>query len=869
MENYEDIDIKRILEIILSKKLLIVLILLFSILFGYAYSYYYKKPEYKSSVTILLVADENKTNKELTQTDLNINNGLISTYSSIAKSTNVVQKTIENLELNMSASSLQKKVDAKQIDSTQFLKISVTNANPELAKNIANELAQVFTQQIKEIYNLQNISIVDEAEVESTPCNVNHMKDIIMFAFAGLFLAMVSVVAIFMFDDTIKSEEDIEKNVKLKAIGTLPVDKEKNELIVKNNPKSQIVESIKTIRTNILYSTNKNAILVTSCKQDEGKTWVINNLAVTFAQTGKRVILVDANLREESNKNDIFEIDKGEGLSDFIKEISEDNLDNLQKSRNYIKETKIPNLHILQNGTIPPNPVELVSSRNMQKIIKLLKNMYDVVLIDGTSSIMVSDSIALSSMVDSTILIAENKKTKINDLKKVKKLIEDVHGNILGVILNKAQTQKGKYYGKKYGYYYGSDVEKQIQKIEEKQDTISLDEVIELAKEKIQMQLPEDEILEEKERNLEFENNNDTNDETNNEIKKIRQEILGEINKIKNVFIEFKRKDKTKKQIINIHNSINNLKQIQENNNKKLIENQQDMYKKITEQQEDTNNDILEKILKIQELQNTKKQELMENIQSVDEKQSENNRKLMEQIQSVDERQNENNQKLIEQIKNVEEKQNENNQNLIEQIKNVEENQNENNQNLIEQIKNVEENQNENNQNLIEKIKNVEEKQNENNQNLIEQIKNVEEKQNENNQKLIEQIQSVKENQKEVKMQEEENVKIFVEQFIQEINTLRSEIKELKDNQNVSRAELLEKIDNMKYEEKLNEINEKLQEKETKNNIISFETLKRKKSNKKVFNINEESIGFEDLQRLSNCIVDLNDEVTSLEAMSN
>ena len=815
MENYEDIDIKRILEIILSKKLLIVLILLFSILFGYAYSYYYKKPEYKSSVTILLVADENKTNKELTQTDLNINNGLISTYSSIAKSTNVVQKTIENLELNMSASSLQKKVDAKQIDSTQFLKISVTNANPELAKNIANELANVFTQQIKEIYNLQNISIVDEAEVESTPCNVNHMKDIIMFAFAGLFLAMVSVVAIFMFDDTIKSEEDIEKNVKLKAIGTLPVDKEKNELIVKNNPKSQIVESIKTIRTNILYSTNKNAILVTSCKQDEGKTWVINNLAVAFAQTGKRVILVDANLREESNKNDIFEIDKGEGLSDFIKEISEDNLDNLQKSRNYIKETKIPNLHILQNGTIPPNPVELVSSRNMQKIIKLLKNMYDVVLIDGTSSIMVSDSIALSSMVDSTILIAENKKTKINDLKKVKKLIEDVHGNILGVILNKAQTQKGKYYGKKYGYYYGSDVEKQIQKIEEKQDTISLDEVIELAKEKIQMQLPEDEILEEKERNLEFENNNDTNDETNNEIKKIRQEILGEIDKIKNVFIEFKRKDKTKKQIINIHNSINNLKQIQENNNKKLIENQQDMYKKITEQQEDTNNDILEKILKIQELQNTKKHELMENIQNVDEKQSENNRKLMEQIQSVDERQNENNQKLIEQIKNVEEKQNENNQNLIEQIK------------------------------------------------------NVEEKQNENNQKLIEQIQSVKENQKEVKMQEEENVKILVEQFIQEINTLRSEIKELKDNQNVSRAELLEKIDNMKYEEKLNEINEKLQEKETKNNIISFETLKRKKSNKKVFNINEESIGFEDLQRLSNCIVDLNNEVTSLEAMSN
>ena len=448
MENYENIDIKRILEIILSKKLIIVLILLCSIALGYVYSYYYKKPEYQSSVKILLVADESKNSKELTQTDVNINNGLISTYSSIVKSSNVIEKTITNLGLNISISSLQKSIEAKQVNSTQFLKISVTNQNPETAQKIANELAKVFTEQIKEIYNLQNISIVDEAEIPQTPCNVNHIKDLMIFGIAGIFVSMIIVMAIFIFDDTIKDEKDIERNVKLNSIGTLPVDKEKNELIVENNPKSQIVESIKTIRTNILYTTNKNAILVTSCKQNEGKSWVINNLAVTFAQTGKRVILVDANLREESDKNNIFKLEKGEGLSDFIKEISEDNLQNLEKSRKYIKETQIPNLHILQNGTIPPNPVELVSSKNMKRIIKLLKTMYDVVLIDGTSSIMVSDSIALSSMVDSTILVAENKKTKINDLKKVKKLIEDVNGNILGVILNRTQTQKGKYYGK-------------------------------------------------------------------------------------------------------------------------------------------------------------------------------------------------------------------------------------------------------------------------------------------------------------------------------------------------------------------------------------------------------------------------------------
>ena len=134
MGNYENIDIKRMMEIIFSKKLLIALIMLLSITLGYVYSYYYKQPEYKSSVTILLVADENKLNQGLTQNDLSINSSLISTYSSIAKSTNVIQKTIENLGLNINAENLQKNIEAIPVDKTQILKITVKNNNPEIAK---------------------------------------------------------------------------------------------------------------------------------------------------------------------------------------------------------------------------------------------------------------------------------------------------------------------------------------------------------------------------------------------------------------------------------------------------------------------------------------------------------------------------------------------------------------------------------------------------------------------------------------------------------------------------------------------------------------------------------------------------------------
>ena len=724
MGNYENIDIKRMMEIIFSKKLLIALIMLLSITLGYVYSYYYKQPEYKSSVTILLVADENKLNQGLTQNDLSINSSLISTYSSIAKSTNVIQKTIENLGLNINAENLQKNIEAIPVDKTQILKITVKNNNPEIAKNIANELAKVFTAQIKEIYNLENISIVDEAEIENQPFNINHKKDMILFGIMGVIASSILVFGIYLFDDTIKNEKDIEKNVKLKNIGTVPLDRENNELIIEDNPKSQIVESIKTLRTNVFYTTHKKTILVTSSRPKEGKSWIVNNLAVSFAQANKKVILVDTDLRKENNRNEIFNVEKGEGLSDFIKEISDNKLENLQISKRYIKETRIPNLHMLQKGTLPPNPSELITSEKMKKLLDLLKSMYDVILLDGTPCMVVADSVALSSMVDATILVAECGQTKINDLRKTNRMIEDVNGNILGVISNKSDIQKGKYYGKGYGYYYGKDVEK-IEEIAEKPKVISLDKVIQIAEENIKEEniIKEETVIE----NQELPQNNR---QVNDEIKSIKSEILKEIRKIKNTFSELKR-DNSKNQIDNIISDIKSLKEIQENNNRNILEQIENINKK--------HFDTYEKILaKINE-------ELSNNVKG-----------QMEKLQGVQE-------------KNIE---------------------------AIEQVK---------------------------------------------------------------------------EEFVTEIGNLKHEINDLRENQNSNNSELLEKIENMNYDERIEQINNKIQETELKNtgNIISFESLKkRKKSNKKVFKINE-IIEFEDLQRLSTCVIDFNENSTSGEAMNN
>ncbi len=554
MEKYEEIDFKKIFSIMLTNKILIILILLLSIVLGYFYSYYYKRPEYKSTVTMLLSVNEEKNSKELTQTDLTLNSSLISTYTSIIKSTSVIAKTIENLGLNISVENLQKDIEVIQVKNTQFLKVSVKNNKPEVSKNIANELVKVFAEQIKEIYKIQNINIIDEAEIENKPCNVNHIKDICISGTLGVFVSILLIMFIYLFDDTIKDEKDLEAQLKLMNIGVLPLDNENKKLITESSPKSNVVEAIKTIRTNILYSTRKKTILLTSCNSSEGKSWITDNLSVAFSKAGKKVILVDTNLRKESNKSEIFEIEKGEGLSDFIKEITDNDEENLEKARKYIKETNIPNLHVLQKGTIPPNPSELISSNNMKKLLNLLKNMYDLILLDGTPCMLISDSLALSAMSDSTIIVVENKKTKMKDLKKVKKLIEEVNGKILGTIINKSEVKKGKYYGKKYGYYYGKD-NNEVEKVEKRQKIISLEKIIEMARQNIN---EKQEINEEPNENKEKIENNQVETEENKEYYVKLQKLENKCEENFEVIMK-----KIMKEVNQLNDEIENLRKIQ------------------------------------------------------------------------------------------------------------------------------------------------------------------------------------------------------------------------------------------------------------------------------------------------------------------
>lgn len=230
----------------------------------------------------------------------------------------------------------------------------------------------------------------------------------------------------------------------------------KRELIAHRDPKSPVSETFRTLRTNIQFMNTNNklkTLLITSTVQGEGKSWVAANLAITFAQAGKRVVLIDSDMRK-GRQYTIFEVSPKPGLSNYLSgidintgETTDDDL------ANYIQETEIPNLYIIPAGNIPPNPSELLVSVKMVRLLDQLKELCDIVIIDGTPCKLVTDSMIISRLVDSTVLVASHKNTKKDDLQKIATNIQNVGGKIAGVVLNKIPISAKKY---EQSYYYGS-----------------------------------------------------------------------------------------------------------------------------------------------------------------------------------------------------------------------------------------------------------------------------------------------------------------------------------------------------------------------------------------------------------------------------
>ena len=221
----EEIDLKELISVFWNKKILIISVTIIFIVIGAIYTFAFKTPMYSSSTTLVLAMSEttsSETTNSITSTDVNLNSSLVSTYSKIVESNEVLREVISNLGIDESEESLKDNIDVSAVDDTEIIEITVSHENAVYAAKIANEIASVFSEKVNEIYNINNVYVLDEAEVENSPSNINHAKDIIIFALAGFVLAAVYVFILNLLDDTVKTPEEIEKIYDLYVLVSIP-----------------------------------------------------------------------------------------------------------------------------------------------------------------------------------------------------------------------------------------------------------------------------------------------------------------------------------------------------------------------------------------------------------------------------------------------------------------------------------------------------------------------------------------------------------------------------------------------------------------------------------------------------------------------
>ena len=452
----EEINLKELFDYFIDKIKYIIIATLVCCLIGGIYTKFLTVPMYKSSTTVILGSNQEGTG--ITQSDISINNNLVSTYAEIIKSRRVLEQVQKELNESYTYKELASEISVSSINNTQIIKITVSDNNALNAKIIANLVAKVFTVEVPELYNLDNVHILDVAIEEDEPYNINVAKSSIIGGVLGLVLSSGIFFVIYYFDRTAKSVEQVEEVLQMPILGSVEETKNlKEELVVATNPKELISEQIRTIRTNLQFTSADEkikTILITSSIPSEGKSFISSNLATAFAQNNKKVLIVDCDMRK-GRINKLFKISNRIGLSNLLayKEEDEENLED------YIFKTKIDNLYVIPRGKVPPNPSELLNSQKTAKLISLLSEIFDYIIFDGPPVNGLSDSLIMSDFVDRTIVVTSLNSAPIELLESTKKMLTNVNAKVAGVIVNKVPRRKGS--GKSYYYYENTEEEKQ------------------------------------------------------------------------------------------------------------------------------------------------------------------------------------------------------------------------------------------------------------------------------------------------------------------------------------------------------------------------------------------------------------------------
>ena len=220
----EELDLKELISMFLEKKLLIILVVIIFALMGAIYTLKFVTPIYQSTTSLVLAqigGDNSEESNSITSSDIALNSNLIDNYRVIAKSKSVAQEVIDNLNLDTTVEILRNRISVTTESDSEVIKITVLDEDPELACKITTEVAEIFMGKVQTIYKVNNITVLDKAEMETTPSNINLTKNIVIFAFVGGILIAGYILLINMLDTTVKTDTDIEKALDIPVLASI------------------------------------------------------------------------------------------------------------------------------------------------------------------------------------------------------------------------------------------------------------------------------------------------------------------------------------------------------------------------------------------------------------------------------------------------------------------------------------------------------------------------------------------------------------------------------------------------------------------------------------------------------------------------
>ncbi len=460
-DDLAEIDIRELLYLLLRRWYLVVICFVLAAGTAFAVTQFYLKPVYRAETTLFLGKEKDKIGG-ISFTDLQVNSQLVIDYREILKSRMVAERIQQKLGVDVGK--FQRNVNVQTVKDSRIFKISYEDNSPKLAANVVNDLADVIMQMASDIIEVKNVKVIDTAKVPKTPVKPNKKMNVGMAGILGLLLGAALIYLLEFVDHTFKKPEDVERQLGLNVIGTVPKfeggkrgkkkAKDKKELeqeylknlITNNDPKAPASEAFRELRTNLQYASvdrEIKAMVLTSPSLGDGKTVTTVNLAVALAQSGRKVLIMDADLRKPKVHH-YFGIKNGEGLTNILTE------DKDMKKIKITEKNDIPNLYIMTSGPIPPNPAEILSSNKMRQLLEQLKKEYDVIVIDTPPVGQVTDAAVLSGITDGVLLVISSGDTRIEMAKRAKKALEGVNAHVIGTVLTKLDTGRTSYYYYKY-----------------------------------------------------------------------------------------------------------------------------------------------------------------------------------------------------------------------------------------------------------------------------------------------------------------------------------------------------------------------------------------------------------------------------------